>query len=248
MAKDFRFKKPEYKIINGGKNVQCYIPVVANDMRSFINLYYAGGGIATCTEIKKAYDNVCRGGYGTARYVIGDNMDVEFAKKLAYRKAVRNLHKKIAYFYNVLQAHIGFIYWKMKDITLDYYDSVEKDEEAIERFVLENEKKIRKMPEPQNGWIGRTNSGEWFIVVRQPDNNDYYTMVYESGGFDRGALNESSTNYDFDRNGICDVDDDSIDIFVKSNCFQNAATFVSCDKNIIWRRRLEEMEDCNGKD
>ena len=79
----------------------------------------------------------------------------------------------------------------MKDIALDYYDNVEKDEELIERFVLENEEKIRKMPEPQNGWIGRTNFGEWFIVIRQPDNNEYYTMVYEKGGFDRGALNES---------------------------------------------------------
>ena len=245
MSKDFRFKKPEYKIINGGKNVLCYIPVVANDMRSFINLYYAGGGIAFSTEIKKAYDTVCLGGYGYVKYVTGDNMDVEFAKRLAYRKAVRNLHKKIAYFYNVLQTHIGFIYWKMKDIALDYYDNVEKDEELIERFVLENEEKIRKMPEPQNGWIGRTNSGEWFIVVRQPDNNEYYTMVYESGGFDRGALNESSTNYDFDSNGICNIDNDSIDIFVKSNCFLNAATYASRDENIIWRRKLEEMEDSN---
>lgn len=251
MAKDFRFKKPEYKIINSGKNVQCYIPVVANNMTSMsflIHLKYIGGGITPSTAIKKAYDTVCLGGYGFARYVTGDNMDVEFAKKLAYRKAVRNLHKKIAYFYDILQTHIGFIYWKMKDITLDYYDNVEKDEETIEKFVLENEEKIRKMPEPQNGWIGRTNSGEWFIVVRQPDNNEYYTMVYESGGFDRGALNESSTNYDFNSNGICDIDDDSIDIFVKSNCFLNAATYASRDENVIWRRRLEEMEDRNGKD
>lgn len=245
MAKDFRFEKPEYEIINGGKSVQCYIPVVANDMKVFINLYYVGGGITSSTEIKKAYDNVRRGGYGNARYVTGDNMDVEFAKKLAYRKAVRNLHKKIGYFYNVLQTHIGLIYWKMRDIELDYYDHVEKDEEVIERFVLENEEKIRKMPEPQNGWIGRTNSGEWFIVVRQPDNNKYYTMVYEGGGFDRGVLNESSIKYHFNRDGICNVDNDSIDIFIKANCFLDAATYASRDENIIWRRRFEEMENSN---
>lgn len=242
MAKDFKFKKPEYEIINDGKSVQCYIPVVVNDMGSFINLYYADGGIAPSTAIKKAYDTVCLGGYGFARYVTGDNMDVEFAKKLAYRKAVRNLHKKVAYFYNVLQTHIGFIYWKMKDITLDYYDNVEEDEELIERLILENEEKIRKMPEPQNGWFGRTNSGEWFIVIRQPDNNEYYTMVYEKGAFDKGALNEFDTNYDFDSNGICNVDDDSIDIFVKSNCFLNVATHMSRDENIIWRRRSEKKE------
>lgn len=243
MAKDFRFKKPEYEIINGGKRVQCHIPVAANDMKSFINLYYVGGGIESSAEIKKAYDNVCRGGSGTAIYVTGDNMDVEFAKRLAYRKAVRNLHKKIAYFYNVLQTHIGLIYWKMRDTELDYYAHVEEDEEGIERFVLENEEKIRKMPEPQNGWIGRTNSGEWFIVVRQPDNNEYYTMVYESGGFDRGTLNESSIKYDFNSDGICNVDNDSIDIFVKANCFLDATTYTSRDENIIWKRRFEEMKD-----
>ena len=129
---------------------------------------------------------------------------------------------------------------------LDWHDNVEKDEELIERFVLENEEKIRKMPEPQNGWIGRTNLGEWFIVIRQPDNNEYYTMVYEKGGFDRGALNESNTNYDFDSNGICNVDDDSIDLFVKSNCFLNASTYASRDENIIWRRRFEEMKNSNS--
>lgn len=249
MAKDFTFKKPVYEITENGKNVQCCIPVVANNftsMRFLINLKYIGGGIAPSAEIEKAYDNVCCGGYGNARYVTGDNIDVNFAKKLAYRKAVRNLHKKMAYFYDILQTHIGSIYWKMKDIGLDYYGSVEEDEEVIERFVLENEEKIRKMPEPQNGWIGRTNSGDWFIVVRQPDNNEYYTMVYESGGFDRGALNESSTNYDFNRNGICDIDNDSIDLFVKANCFLDAATLSSRGKNIIWRRRFEEMEDSNS--
>lgn len=247
MAKDFRFKKPEYEIINGGKNVQCYIPVVANDMRFFINLYYTGGGIATCTEIKKAYDNVCRGGYGNAIYVTGDNMDVEFAKKLAYRKAVRNLHKKIAYFYNILQAHIGFIYKKMKNTALDYYDNIDEDNDVIERFICENEEKIRKMPEPQNGWIGRTNSGMWFVIIREPDNDEYYTMVYETGGFDRGTLKESCTHSDFDINGISKTNDDSIDLFVKSRCFLNARTFASRDENIIWRRRFEEMEESNEK-
>lgn len=249
MAKDFTFKKPEYKITESGKNVQCYIPVAANNitsMRFLINLKYIGGGIAPSIEIEKAYDNVCCGGYGNAKYVTGDNIDVDFAKKLAYRKAVRNLHKKIAYFYNILQTHIGFIYWKMKDIMLDYYDNVEEDNGVIERFVLEDEEKIRKMPEPQNGWIGRTNSGDWFIVVRQPDNDDYYTMVYKNGGFDRGVFRESSTNCDFNRSGICDIDNDSIDLFVKANCFLDAATLSSRDENIIWRRRFEEMEDSNS--
>lgn len=246
MAKDFTFKKPEYEFTNGGKSVHCHIPVVANYMKPLTNLFYPGGGIAPCKEIEKAYNSVWDGGDGTATYVTGDNIDVEFAKKLAYRKAVRNLHKKIAYFYNILQTHIGFIYWKMKDIALDYYDNVEEDEELIERFVLENEEKIRKMPEPQNGWIGRTNSGNWFIVIRQPDNNEYYTMVYENGGFDRGTLDESSNNYYFNTDGICNSDGDSIDLFVNSTDFLDAPTLASRDENIIWRRRFEEMEDSDS--
>lgn len=250
MAKDFIFMKPAYQITKDGKNIQCYIQVMANHIESMdflINFKYPGGGIAQSTEIKKAYDAVCRGGFGNVRYVTGDNNDVDFAKKLAYRKAVRNLHKKIAYFYNILQTHIGFIYWKMKDIALDYYDNIDEDNNVIERFICENEEKIRKMPEPQNGWIGRTNSGMWFIVIRQPDNNVYYTMVYEEGGFDRGALNESNTNCGFDSNGICKLGNgETIDLFVKSNCFLSAKTFASRDENIIWRRRFEEMEKSNS--
>lgn len=115
--------------------------------------------------------------------------------------------------------------------------------ENIPEYKYKNEEKIRKMPEPQNGWIGKTNSGEWFIVVREPDNNEYYTMVYEIGGFDRGTLKESCTNSDFDINGISKTVDDSIDLFVKSRCFLNAKTFVSRNENIIWRRRFEEMKD-----
>lgn len=242
MARDFKFKKPEYKITNDGKSVQCYIPVVANDMRPFINLYYTGGGITISTEIKKAYDNVCRGGYGSTKYIAGDNMDVDFAKRLAYRKAVRNLHKKIVYFYKLLSKRVGLIYQQMKLMSDDYEEDVEVDNDVIERFIYENKEVVERMPEPQNGWIGRTNFGEWFIVIRQPDNNEYYTMVYEKGGFDKGALNESNANYDFDSNGICNIDNDSIDIFVKSNCFLNAATYVSRDENIIWRRKFEEKE------
>ena len=240
---DFRFKKPEYEITNNGQSVHCHIPVIANYMKPFIYLCYPGGGVALSIEIKKAYNTVCCGGYGNVRYVTGDNNDVDFAKKLAYRKAVRNLHKKIAYFYNILQAHIGFIYKKMKYTALDYYDNVEEDNSVIERFICENEEKIRKMPEPQNGWIGKTNSGEWFIVVREPDNDEYYTMVYETGGFDRGTLKKSCTCSDFDIDGFSKTNDDSIELFVKSRCFLNAKTFVSRDENIIWRRRFGEMED-----
>ena len=135
----------------------------------------------------------------------------------------------------------------MKDTALDYYDNIDEDNDVIERFICENEEKIRKMPEPQNGWIGRTNSGMWFIVIRQPDNNVYYTMIYEEGGFDRGALNESNTNCGFDSNGICKLGNgETIDLFVKSNCFLSAKTFASRDENIIWRRRFEEMEKSNS--
>lgn len=115
--------------------------------------------------------------------------------------------------------------------------------ENIPEYKCENEEKIRKMPEPQNGWIGKTNSGEWFIVVREPDNDEYYTMVYETGGFDRGTLKKSCTCSDFDIDGFSKTNDDSIELFVKSRCFLNAKTFVSRDENIIWRRRFGEMED-----
>ena len=115
--------------------------------------------------------------------------------------------------------------------------------ENIPEYKYENEEKIRKMPEPQNGWIGKTNSGEWFIVVREPDNDEYYTMVYETGSFDRGTLKKSCTRSDFDIDGFSKTNDDSIELFVKSRCFLNAKTFVSRDENIIWKRRFGEMED-----
>lgn len=234
MARDFKFKKPEYKIINDGKSVQCYIPVVANDMRPFINLYYTGGGITISTEIKKAYDNVCRGGYGSTKYIAGDNMDVDFAKRLAYRKAVRNLHKKIVYFYKLLSKRVGLIYQQMKLMSDDYEEDVEVDNDVIERFIYENKEVVERMPEPQNGWFGKINTGEWFVVVRQPNKN-YYTMIYEHGGYDVGDLGGyKGSRFDTYGNAPSHT---SIDLLMEASCFLSAKTASSDSSNIIWERK-----------
>lgn len=243
MAKDFKFENPIYKINKDANVVECKIPVT---MRKNSNIGYLSmisyycGGIRLNKEITAAYCRVRDGGIGRARQLVGDNKDIEFAKKLAYKKAKRNLWKKLMTFYDLLQKQFFRIKVEFYNSYFKYKSQVENENRSIENLVKNNKENLEAMPEPQNGWIGRTNLGEWFIVIRK-ENTDFYTMIYQDGGYSKGALSNSIEDADFDIYGKSK--EDQIDVLVNSNDFLQAASDNTCDKNIIWRRNWRDEEE-----
>lgn len=180
MAKDFKFENPIYKINKDVNVVECKIPVTMKknsniDYLSMIS--YNCGGVRLNKKITAAYCRIMEGGVGRTRQLVGDNKDIEFAKKLAYKKAKRNLWKKLTTFYNLLFNHFYEIGNEINKSYFKYRSQVENENRSIENLVENNKESLEKMPEPQNGWIGRTLHGDWFIVIRQ-ENADLYTLVY----------------------------------------------------------------------
>lgn len=92
------------------------------------------------------------------------------------------------------------------------------------------------MPEPQNGWFGKTSDGEWFVIIRQP-NSDEYLMVYENGGYDAGTVSEvfDESKHDFNRYGEC-TDGNKIIRLINAISFEHAKYIYKGHKNVIWQR------------
>lgn len=95
-----------------------------------------------------------------------------------------------------------------------------------------------QMPEPQNGWFGKTSDDQWFVIIRQP-NSDEYRMVYENGGYDVGTVSEvfDESKYGFNRYGEC-PDGNKIIRLIKTNSFKCAKNIYekcpSAYKDVIW--------------
>lgn len=118
MAKDFRFLDAEYIMLKDGTLVICHIPIARNtdnilNLEEMINLNYRGGGISTGKNLVNAFNSIlCDGGIGVAEHKEGDTNDIEFAKKIARKKAERNLHSKIAHFYFLFADYLSHAMWR----------------------------------------------------------------------------------------------------------------------------------------
>lgn len=91
------------------------------------------------------------------------------------------------------------------------------------------------MPEPQNGWFGKTSDDQWFVIIRQP-NSDEYLMVYEDGGYDVGTVSEvfDESKHDFNRYGEC-TDGNKIIQLIDAISFEYAKCCPVYHKDIVWK-------------
>ena len=105
-----------------------------------------------------------------------------------------------------------------------------------------NAKKHILMPEPQNGWFGVTSDNEWFVIIRQP-NSDEYLMVYENGGYDVGTVSEvfDESEHDFNRYGEC-TDGNKIIRLINAISFEYAKCCPVYHKDIVWERGIKQWQ------
>ena len=98
----------------------------------------------------------CDGGIGVAEYKEGDTNDIEFAKKIARKKAERNLHSKIAHFYYLFSDYFNKLQWSTTLSGVRY----------------------RHISELKANMIGLLDNEMWFKIWNV---NGELTLIFENG-------------------------------------------------------------------
>lgn len=180
MAKDFRFLNTEYTMSKNGKLVICHIPVARNtdnilNLKEIINLNYRGGGISAEKNLMNAFNSIlCDGGVGVAEYKEGDLNDIEFAKKIARKKAERNLHSKIAHFYFLFADYFNKLQWSTTLSNVRHRHISEEYNEQIQKKCCESNQPFPKL---KANMIGLLDNEIWFKIW---DINGELTLIFEN--------------------------------------------------------------------
>lgn len=181
MAKDFRFLDAEYIMLKDGKLVTCHIPVASNtdnilNLEEIINLNYRGGSISAGKNLVNAFNSIlCDGGIGVAEYKEGDANDIEFAKKIACKKAERNLHSKIAHFYYLFSDYFNKLQWSTTLSSVRYRHISEKYNKQIRNKCCESNQSFPKL---EANMIGLLDNEIWFKIWNM---NGELTLIFENG-------------------------------------------------------------------
>lgn len=153
--------------------------------------------------------------------------------------------------YGVVTYEDGGFVVKASTFVVDFMSNINgKDVEIIGNafdnpqlvpFTVDESLLRTQMSEPQNGWFGKTSDDQWFVIIRQP-NSDEYLMVYEDGGYDVGTVSEvfDESERDFNRYGEC-IDGNKIIRLINTISFGRAKyIYEECPsdyKDVIWQRR-----------
>ena len=181
MARDFKFLEAKYRISVDEKLVACYIPVAKStdnvfNLEEMIDLSYRGGGIYASKNLVNAFNSVLyEGGLGVAEYKDGDTNDIEFAKKIARKKAERNLHSKIAHFYFLFTEYFNKLQWSTTLSSVRHRHISEKYNEQIRKKCCESN---QPFPELKANMIGLLDNEMWFKIW---DVNGELTLIFENG-------------------------------------------------------------------
>mgnify|MGYP004504212149 CR=1 FL=1 len=180
MAKDFKFLEAKYTISINRKLVICHIPVAKStdnifNLEEMIDLNYRGGGISADKNLVNAFNSVLyEGGLGVAEYKDGDTNDIEFAKKIAHKKAERNLHSKIAHFYFLFAEYFNKLQWSTTLSSVKHRHISEEYNEQIRKKCCENNQPFPKL---KANMIGLLDNEMWFKVW---DMNGELTLIFEN--------------------------------------------------------------------
>lgn len=152
--------------------------------------------------------------------------------------------------YGVVTYEDGGFVVKASTFVVDFMSNINGKDVEIIGNVFDNPRLVpsvvdesllrTQMPEPQNGWFGVTSDNEWFVIIRQP-NSDEYLMVYENGGYDVGTVSEvfDESEHDFNRYGEC-TDGNKIIRLINTISFECAKNiYEECPsdyKDVIWQR------------
>lgn len=148
--------------------------------------------------------------------------------------------------YGVVTYEDGGFVVKASTFVVDFMSNINGKDVEIIGNVFDNPRLVpsvvdksllrTQMPEPQNGWFGVTSDNEWFVIIRQP-NSDEYLMVYENGGYDVGTVSEvfDESEHDFNRYGEC-TDGNKIIRLINAISFEYAKCCPVYHKDIIWER------------
>lgn len=181
MAKDFKFLEAKYTISKNRKLVICRIPVAKNtgnvlNLKKMIDLNYRGGGISAGKNLVNAFNSVLYdGGLGVAEYKDGDTNDVEFAKKIARKKAERNLHNKIAHFYSLFAKYFNKLQWSTTLSSVKHRRIGEEYNKQIRNKCCESNQSFPKL---EANMIGLLDNEMWFKVWNM---NGELTLIFENG-------------------------------------------------------------------
>lgn len=180
MAKDFKFLEEEYIISKDEKLIACHIPVAKStdnifNLEGIIDLNYRGGSISADKNLVNAFNSVLYdGGVGVATYKEGDTNDIEFAKKIARKKAERNLHSKIAHFYFLFTEYFNKLQWSATLSSVRHRHISEKYNEQIRKKCRESHQSFPKL---EANMIGLLDNEMWFKVW---DMNGELTLIFEN--------------------------------------------------------------------
>lgn len=181
MARDFKFLEAKYTISKNRKLVICHIPVAKStdnvfNLEEMIDLNYRGGGISAGKNLVNAFNSVLyEGGLGVAEYKDGDINDVEFAKKIAHKKAERNLHSKIAHFYFLFAEYFNKLQWSTTLSSVKHRRISEEYNEQIRNKCCESNQSFPKL---EANMIGLLDNEIWFKVWNM---NGELTLIFENG-------------------------------------------------------------------
>lgn len=180
MAKDFKFLEAKYTISKNKKLVICHIPVAKStdnvfNLEEVIGLNYRGGGISAGKNLVNAFNSVLYdGGLGVAEYKDGDTNDIEFAKKIARKKAERNLHSKIAHFYFLFAEYFNKLQWSTTLSSVRYRRIGKEYNKQIQKKCCESNQPFPKL---KANMIGLLDNEMWFKVW---DMNGELTLIFEN--------------------------------------------------------------------
>lgn len=148
--------------------------------------------------------------------------------------------------YGVVTYEDGGFVVKASTFVVDFMSNINGKDVEIIGNVFDNPRLVpsavdesllrAQMPEPQNGWFGKTSDNQWFVIIRQP-NSDEYLMVYENGGYDAGTVSEvfDESKHDFNRYGEC-TDGNKIILLINTSSFECAKYIYKAHKDFIWQR------------
>lgn len=242
MAKDFRFLDAEYIMSKDGTLVVCHIPIARNtdnilNLEEMINLNYRGGGISVGKNLVNAFNSIlCDGGIGVAEYKEGDINDIEFAKKIARKKAERNLHSKIAHFYFLFADYFNKLQWSTTLSSVKYRHISEEYNEQIQKKCCESNQSFPKL---KANMIGLLDNEMWFKTW---DVNGELTLIFENG-FPIKASEVSADGILFNKKITCLMPCGESSTFplikMKYKALMDAADFSSPANNIYLRYNKE---------
>ena len=242
MAKDFRFLDAEYIMLKDGTLVICHIPIARNtdnilNLEEMINLNYRGGSVSAGKNLVNAFNSIlCDGGVGVAEYKEGDTNDIEFAKKIARKKAERNLHSKIAHFYFLFADYFNKLQWSTTLSSVKYRHISEEYNEQIQKKCCESNQSFPKL---KANMIGLLDNEMWFKTW---DVNGELTLIFENG-FPIKASEVSADGILFNKKITCLMPCEENSTFplikMKYKALMDAADFSSPADNIYFRYNKE---------